>query len=213
MFSNISISVMLQIFFDRKPMELTFMLAKPEAKATIAAGIYGGGFYCALTAQPKNGLKSIEMAIEMGAIVGIQMGPIKGEVRFMIGLFFRKDDTGVILEGYFVAEGVLSVWIISASAKLYMYVRSHNSYVTGGCKVTYSAKLGFVRKSFTGSYSKKLAGAESKRSSNERSALSSLVKTLRETENDLFDYSFVEDEYQALTSSEWAKFNHTFYRH
>ncbi|MNK40694.1 hypothetical protein D3C87_593440 [compost metagenome] len=213
MFSNISISVILQIFFDRKPMELTFMLAKPEAKATIAAGIYGGGFYCALTAQPKNGLKSIEMAIEMGAIVGIQLGPIKGEVRFMIGLFFRKDDTGVILEGYFVAEGVLSVWIISASAKLYMYVRSHNSYVTGGCKVTYSAKLGFVRKSFTGSYSKKLAGAESKRSSNERSGLSSLVKTLRETENDLFDYSFLEDEYQALTSSEWTKFNHTFYRH
>ncbi|RZK27082.1 MAG: hypothetical protein EOO43_00765 [Flavobacterium sp.] len=213
MFSNISISVILQIFFDRKPMELTFMLAKPEAKATIAAGIYGGGFYCALTAQPKNGLKAIEMALEMGALLGIQMGPIKGEVRFMIGLFYRKDDANVILEGYFVAEGILSVWIISASAKLYMYVRSHNSYVTGGCKVTYSAKLGFVKKSFTGSYSKKLAGAESKRSSEERNALSTLVKNLEGTVNDTFDFSFIEDEYQPMTSTEWIKFNNTFYRH
>lgn len=212
-FSNISISVMLQIFFDRRPMELTFMLAKPEAKATIAAGIYGGGFYCALTAQPKNGLKSIEMALEMGALLGIQLGPIKGEVRFMIGLFFRKDDTGVILEGYFIAEGVLSVWIINVSARLYMYVRSQNSCVTGGCKATYSAKLGLIKKSFSGSYSKKLAGAESKRSSKEQNALLKLTNEFINTEIDTFDFSFLSDEYQPMSASEWKKFHKTFYRH
>lgn len=213
MFSNISISVMLQIFFDRRPMELTFMLAKPEAKATIAAGIYGGAFYCALTAQPKNGLKSIEMAFEMGAILGIQLGPIKGEVRFMIGLFYKKDDTGVILEGYFVAEGVLSVWIISVSARLYMYVRSQNSSVTGGCKATYSAKLGLIKKSFSGSYSKKLAGAESKRSNGERNALLKIMDNYINPESDTIDLSYLSDEYQAMSAAEWKKFHHTFYRH
>lgn len=215
LFSNISISVMLQIFFDRKPMELTFMLAKPEAKATIAAGIYGGGFYCALTAQPKRGLKSIEMALEMGAILGIRLGPIKGEVRFMIGLFYKKDDTGVILEGYFVAEGILSVWIIRVSARLYMYVRSQNSSVTGGCKATYSARLALVKRSYTGSYSKKLAGAESKRGSSDQSQLFALASKLGAVANgpdDPFEFNFQEDEYQGMTAAQWEKFYHTFYR-
>lgn len=214
-FSNISIGVMLTVFFDKRPMELSFMLAKPESKATIAAGILGGGFYCALTAEPKRGLKAIEMALEMGAIFGIGLGPIKGEVRFMVGLFFKKDDSGVTMEGYFIAEGVLSVWIISVSARLYMYVRSKNSHVTGGCTASYSAKLGFIRKTFSGSYSKTIAGAERKQDPATVKELLDVYqivnsKSLKDPD-DSFYALIEEDPYEPMNDDEWNQFYSTFF--
>lgn len=214
-FTNITFGVMLQLYFDRKPMELTFMLSRPEAKATIAAGIYGGGFFCALVAEPKRGLKSIEMALEMGAILAISIGPIKGEVRFMVGLYYKKDDQGVVMEGYFIAEGILSVWIISVSARLYMYVRSQNSQVTGGCTASYSAKLGFIKKTFRGSYKKTLAGAESSRSQPQQDSSLALYNIMKNQPLDesahMFDLFFEDDDYQPLNREEWKKIHNTFY--
>ena len=153
--------MLLVIHFDRKPLRLTFDLAQPEKKATIAAGIYGGCFYCSMTLEPKRGLVAIEMALEMGAYIGISFGPFKGYVRFMAGLFYKKDDQGVVLEGYLVAEGLLSVWIISVCARLYLGVRSQNSYVEGFCVASYTVKVGFIKKTFTATYTKRVAGAAS----------------------------------------------------
>jgi hypothetical protein len=149
----------LMIHFDRTPLRLRFQLAEPDMKATIAAGIYGGCFYCALELEPKRGLISIDMALEMGAYIGIAFGPFRGHVKFMVGLHYKKDDNGVLLEGYLIAEGVLSVWIISVSARLYMGVRSQNSYVEGFCVASYSVRVGWFKKTFTATYTKRVAGA------------------------------------------------------
>lgn len=160
-FSNLSVAMLLMIHFDRRPMRLRFDLARADQKATIAAGIYGGCFYCSLTLEPKRGIVAIEMALEMGAFTGISFGPFRGYVKFMVGLFYKKDDHGVVLEGYLIAEGVLSVWVVSVSARLYMGVRSVNSYVEGFCVASYSFKIGFVRKQFSATYTKRVSGAAS----------------------------------------------------
>jgi|GEM_PF-5658915 len=160
-FSNFSVGMRLLINFSHKPLQLTFLLAEAAKKATIAAGIYGGCFYCAMTMEPKRGLVAIEMALEMGAYVGISFGPFSGHVKFMVGLFYKKDDTGLTLEGYLIAEGVLSVWIISLSARLYMGVRSQSNSVEGFCVASVEVSIGFFSKTFTASYTKRVAGAAS----------------------------------------------------
>lgn len=216
-FSNISFGVILRIFFDQKPVQLTFSLARADSKAVIAVSIYGGCFFCALTMEAKRGIVGIEMAMEMGAYVGISLGPIKGEVKFMVGLYYKKDDSGVLMEGYFIAEGTLSVWVLSVSARLYMYVRSQNSTVTGGCTASYSVKLGFIKKSFSGSYSKTIAGAENNSSGNRfsPSTISELrqyhsLKNAQPDEIDLSDI-FEDDHYQVMNKQEWSSFYELFY--
>lgn len=225
-FTNFSIGVGLNIYFDRQPMSLTLLLARADSKAIIAAGILGGGFHCALTVEPKRGIRSIEMAIEMGAYLGISIGPIRGEVKIMVGLFYRRDDFGVIMEGYIVAEGTLSVWIISVSARIYLAVRSQNSYVEGSCTVTYTAKVGFIKKSFSGTFRKKIAGAESQRSQSGTAQTLSLRsnQSIKRSEflfakfqqgddvneSGLVDHLFT-DEYQVMKKDEWIEFYKYFY--
>ncbi|OGX85082.1 hypothetical protein BEN47_15300 [Hymenobacter lapidarius] len=162
MFTDISFGITLDLYFNRKPLLLNFRLALPERKATVAAGILGGKFYCSLSVSPTQGIVGIEMALEMGAILGFSLGPARGEVRFMAGLYYRKLNREVTMEGYFIAEGTLKVWIVSVSARLYMGVRSQGSYVEGKCLVSYSFRVGIVKKGFSKVYKKQLAGASSR---------------------------------------------------
>ena len=160
-FLNLSFGIGLDLYFNRNPMRATFRLALPENKAMVAAGILGGAFYMSLTVTPTEGVVQIEMALEMGALLAFSLGPIRGEVRFMAGLYYLKRERQVVMEGYFIAEGNLKVWFIRVSARLYMGVRSYGSYVEGRCVVSYSVKIGFLKKSFTASYVKTIAGAAS----------------------------------------------------
>jgi hypothetical protein len=223
-FSNITIGVFLNIYFDRQPMTLKFMLAKPDNKAIVAAGILGGGFNCTLTAEPRRGIRHIQMALEMGAYLGLSIGPIRGEVKLMVGLSYEKDDYGVTMEGYIIALGRLSVWIINVTAKIVLYVRSQGSYVEGACTVTYSAKLGFIEKSFSGTFRKKLAGA--KKSGQASRLRKSIV--LKEVTRNLYllpasvpashgfsiaaeDY-FDDPQYRVMHKSEWTNFYQNFFQ-
>lgn len=227
-FANFSIGVGVKIYFNNQPMAIQFSLAEPERKATIAAGIFGGCFFARFTAEPKNGIREIEMALEMGVYLGISIGPIHGEVRLMVGLYFQKDPSGVVLEGYLVAEGTLSIWIISATARLYMGVRSQNSSVEGECSVTLTIKIGFFEKSFSGSYRKQVKGAENNNRQNsafisgflaadrEKTLQRFSTLTAKSPIHDLFYISLSElidvDEYQPLSGDEWRSFYTTFYQ-
>jgi len=158
-FTNITVGVILQVYFSSKPLEVTFTVGTPENKVTVAAVFLGGCFYLGMTFNPKSGLTALEMALEMGAFLGISLGPISGSVKFMVGIYIRKAADDSILEGYFIAEGTLSVWILSVSARLFMYIKSENSSVVGGCTVSYKVKVGFFSATFSGSFEKRIAGA------------------------------------------------------
>ena len=162
-FANFSVGVSLIVSFLRRPVELRFSLAEVEKKATIAAGIYGGCFFCTLTLDTKRGIIGSDMALEMGAYFGIKFGPFSGYVKFMVGLRYTRDHEGVTLVGYFIAEGSLSVWVITISARLYMGIRSHNSEATGFCIASLTVKVGFFKKTFRAGYQKRIAGAAQNR--------------------------------------------------
>jgi hypothetical protein len=160
-FFNLSLNFDIRLYFDNRPMRFGFSFARPDLKFGIAAGIYAGFGFFGLVGEPKRGIVEMDAALEAGAWKGISIGPISGEVKLAFGFRYTRSDARVRLEGYIVAEGRLSVWIIEVSARIYLGVVSENSYVEGRCTVTYSAKLGFIKKSFSGTFHQKIAGAKS----------------------------------------------------
>lgn len=160
-FFNLSLNFDIRIYFDKRPMRFGFSFARLDSKFGIAAGVYAGFGYFGLVGELKRGIVEIDCALEAGAWKGISIGPMSGEVKLAFGFRYTKNDFGVRLEGYIVAEGRLTVWIIEVSQRIYIGVVSENSYVEGICSVTYSAKIGFIRKSFTGTFRQKISGAKS----------------------------------------------------
>jgi hypothetical protein len=177
-FFNITLNFDIRLYFDNRPMRFGFSFARPDLKFGIAAGIYAGFGFFGLVGEPKRGIVEMDAALEAGAWKGISIGPITGEVKLAFGFRYTRNDAGVRLEGYIVAEGRLSVWIIEVSARIYLGVVSENSYVEGQCTVTYSAKLGFVSKSFSGTFHQKIAGAQSKNQDENARKLLSYHQTL-----------------------------------
>ncbi len=160
-FFNLSLNFDLRLYFDTRPMRFGFSLATAEQKFGIAVYIFAGFGFFRIAATPKQGIVEIEAALEAGAWAGISIGPISGEVKLAFGFYYRKNEFGVRIEGYIVAEGRLSVWILEVSARIYLGVISQSSSVEGQCTVTYSVKLGFISRSFSGTFHKTIAGAKS----------------------------------------------------
>ncbi len=177
-FFNLSLNFDFRLPFDKRPMRFGFSISRPESKFVIAVGIYAGFGYFSIVGEPKRGVVEISTALEAGAWSAISIGPIKGEVKLAFGFSYTKNDFGVRLEGYIVAEGRLSVWIIQVCARIYLGIISENSYVEGRCTVTYSAKVGFLKRSFSGTFHRKISGTKSNNSQDAGRALGGFIESL-----------------------------------
>lgn len=159
-FKNILFRVLYTLYFDKKPMELGVGIGSPANRTILSVGVYTGFFYFIVIGNPKQGITTIEVSIEFGGYFGLSLGPLRGEVKLAVGLYYRKDLTGVIMEGYFLCLGSVKLWCFSVTARFYMGVRSNGNYVEGRCTVTYKIKISrFFTRSFSATYYKKLAGA------------------------------------------------------
>lgn|GEM_PF-5525072 len=226
-FFNLSLNFDLRVYFDKRPLRFGFSLATAESKFGIAATIYAGFGFFGIVADPKHGIVEIECALEAGVWAGIQIGPISGEVKLAFGFYYRKNEFGVRLEGYIVAEGHLSVWILEIYARVYLGVISENSVVEGECTVTVNVKLGFISKSFSGSFHRRIAGAQGNNNEQVKDNIKNdltknlftwyegnnllfskdnkeMMNHLNESLNDLSNE--FEDETYAVSENEWREF-------
>lgn len=159
-FKDIVFRILYTLHFDSRPMELGVGIGAPENRTKLSVGIYTGLFYFLVVGNPKEGITTIEISIEFGGYFGLSLGPLRGEVKLVVGLYYRKDPTGVIIEGYFLCEGNVRLWFVMITARFYMGVRSQGSYIEGRCTVSYEIRLGrFFKRSFSATYYKKVAGA------------------------------------------------------
>jgi hypothetical protein len=175
---NLSLNFDLRVYFDKRPLRFGFSLARPDSKFGIAAGIYAGFGFFGIVADPKKGIVEIDCALEAGVWAGIRFGPFSGEAKLAFGFRYTKNEFGVRLEGYIVAEGRLSFWVFEVSARIYLGIVSQNSYVEGVCTVSYSVKLGFIKRTFSGSYHKKIAGANSNNAGSQATKILALDKAI-----------------------------------
>jgi hypothetical protein len=170
-FFNLSLNFDFRLHFDRRPLQLGFSLATVDNKFGIAAGIFAGFGFFRVVAEPKRGIVELDMALEAGAWAGITIGPIAGEVKLAFGFRYTRSPGSVRLEGYILAEGRLTCWILDVSASIYLGIVSENSYVEGMCTVSYSVKMGFLSASFSGTFKKHIAGANSSNNQQQTDAL------------------------------------------
>lgn len=140
-------------------MELGVGIGTLANKTRLSVGIYTGFFYFNILGNPKQGITTIEVSLEFGGFFGLSLGPLRGEVKLVVGLYYRKDPQGVLIEGYFLCQGQVKLWCFSITARFYMGVISRGGYVEGRCTVTYEIKLGFFKRSFSATFYKKLAGS------------------------------------------------------
>ncbi|TCC92192.1 hypothetical protein EZ428_10715 [Pedobacter frigiditerrae] len=212
-FKDILFKILYTLHFNQKPMELGVGIGTPENRTKLSVGIYTGLFYFIVIGNPKQGITTIEVSIEFGGYFGLNLGPLRGEVKLVVGLYYRKDLTGVIIEGYFLCEGRVKLWFVMVTARFYMGVRSQGGYVEGRCTVSYEIRISrFFKRSFSATYYKKVAGASpGNNQSGNTQRIANKYKALNGFSSDkAIDFAPMQNaeerKTRPLTQTEWEKF-------
>jgi hypothetical protein len=127
-------------------------------------GIFGGRGHFVVSTTPRK-IEEIDAAIEFGGYLGISLGIASGYVYLFAGIRYRylgKND--VYLGGYLVCAGGVTVFGFISVTVTFLLLMEYESIggqssLYGTASISYSIKIGFFKKSFTLSYSKRIAGA------------------------------------------------------
>ncbi len=131
--SNLSLSGGVNIPFDGTPVRVRFALCSQDNPFLLTIWIFGGGGFFSL-AVGADGIEQIQVSLEFGAAVSIDLGVASGGVSIMAGIYFSLQTVPteqVQLTGFLRADGNLSVLgIISLSMEFYLGL----TYVNQGGK-------------------------------------------------------------------------------
>jgi hypothetical protein len=121
--SNLSINAGLNIPFDGSPVRVRFGLCTQDNPFLLTVWIFGGGGYFSL-ALGADGIEELQVELEFGAAVSIDLGVASGGVSIMAGIYFSLQTVPmkqVQLTGFLRADGHLSILgIISLSMEFYL---------------------------------------------------------------------------------------------
>ena len=122
--SHLSLGATVNLPFTGAPMTLRFNFCERQQPFTLTVSALGGGGFFALELDLK-GLRMLEVSLEFGAAVSINLGVASGGVSIMAGIYFKMkfetDHNIVELTGYVRINGALSVLgLITASLEFYL---------------------------------------------------------------------------------------------
>lgn len=166
--SNLKFDLGLKIPFPTsemvKPITTTFSINRPNDKFLVTVGIFGGRGHFVLEATPQK-IVSIDSSIEFGGYFGINLGIASGHVYLFAGIRYQCSGGDIIFTGYIICGGGVTVFgFISVSVTFLLAMTYQNiggqATLYGSASVRYSVKIGFFKKSFTLSYSKRISGAK-----------------------------------------------------
>jgi hypothetical protein len=163
--SNLSINGGLTIPFDGTPVRVRFGLCTQENPFLLTIYVFGGGGFFSL-ALGADGIEEIQVSLEFGAAISIDLGVASGGVSIMAGIYFSLTTQSstpheiVQLTGFLKADGNLSVLgIITLSMEFYLgftYLNPGQAY--GEASVTVSISVLFFSTSVTATYKKTIGG-------------------------------------------------------
>ena len=121
--------------------------AAPAAVHDERESVAGSGDF-AIFAAP-DGIRGFEASFEFGGGASLGFGPLRAQVRVMVGVFvrvLRVDNTNTCtIFGTFFAGGSASIWIFSFSASLYVRLgRSDDGTMYGEAVYSFSFSLEIV---------------------------------------------------------------------
>ena len=121
--SNMSLGADVSIPFLGKTVTVGFNFCTRERPFTLQVTFIGGGGWFLIRLSP-DGLDVLELGLEAGATLSIDLGVASGSISAMIGVYMRLEGDGGSLAGYFRLRGEVDVLgIISASIELYLELK------------------------------------------------------------------------------------------
>ncbi|MGO9583814.1 MAG: hypothetical protein ACLP36_13530 [Acidimicrobiales bacterium] len=141
---NLALSAGVNIPFDGTPVRVRFGLSSRDNPFILAIDLFGGGGFFSLGIGA-DGIELIEVSLEFGADLSIDLGVASGGVSIMAGIYFSLQTVPtkqVQLTGFLRADGNLSVLgIISISMEFYLgltYLDPGKAYGTATVSVSVS---------------------------------------------------------------------------
>jgi hypothetical protein len=160
--SNLSLSGAVNIPFDGTPVRVRFALCSQDNPFLLTIYVFGGGGFFSL-AVGADGIEQIQVSLEFGAAVSIDLGVASGGVSIMAGIYFSLQtvpSNQVQLTGFLRADGNLSVLgIISLSMEFYLgftYLDPGQAY--GTATVTVSISVLFFSTTVSATMTKTIGG-------------------------------------------------------
>jgi hypothetical protein len=160
--SNLSLSAGVNIPFDGSPVRVRFALCSQDNPFQLTIWVFGGGGFFSL-AIGADGIEMLQVSLEFGAAVSINLGVASGGVSIMAGIYFQLQtfpSHKVLLTGFLRADGHLSILgIITLSMEFYLgltYQQPGKAY--GEASVTVSISVLFFSTSVTATYQKTIGG-------------------------------------------------------
>ncbi len=119
----------MQVPFLGKTTSVGFNFCTRERPFTLAVVFLGGGGWFGLRIGPDK-LQVLELGLEAGACLSVDLGVASGSISAMIGIYIRLEGDKGSLTGYFRLRGEVDVLgLISASIELYLEL--HYEFDTG----------------------------------------------------------------------------------
>ncbi|MGD0810284.1 MAG: hypothetical protein ABSA91_11330 [Acidimicrobiales bacterium] len=142
--TNLSLSAGVNIPFDGSPVRVRFSLCTQDNPFLLTIYVFGGGGFFGL-AIGADGIEEIQVSLEFGAAISINLGVASGGVSIMAGIYFSLQtvpEKQVQLTGFLRADGNLSVLgIIQISMEFYLaftYLDPGQCYGTATISVSIS---------------------------------------------------------------------------
>jgi hypothetical protein len=118
--SNVSLGADVQVPFLGNAVTVGFNFCTRERPFTLQVTFIGGGGWFLMRLSP-DGLDVLELGLEAGATLSIDLGVASGSVSAMVGVYIRLEGDAGSLAGYFRIRGEVDVLgLISASLELYL---------------------------------------------------------------------------------------------
>ena len=158
---NISLGADVQVPFLGEAVTAGFAFCSREKPFRLTVMMIGGGGFVGIRLSPK-GLVVLEMSLEAGASLSINLGVASGSVSVMIGIYLRLEVEAGSLTGYFRIRGevdVLGLITASITLELSLTYEFETGKMVGRASVTVEVEVLFFSTSVEISCERRLAGS------------------------------------------------------
>jgi hypothetical protein len=159
--SNISLGADVQVPFLGKTVTVGFNFCTRERPFTLAVLFIGGGGWFLIRLSP-DGLDVLELGLEAGAVLAVDLGIASGSISAMVGIYMRLEGEKGSLTGYFRLRGEVDVLgLISASIELYLALtyQFDTGKMIGQARLTIKVEVFFLSFSVSVTVERRLAGS------------------------------------------------------
>jgi hypothetical protein len=161
---NISLGGTLTIPFTGQPVRLAVNFCTRENPFLLSIYFFNGGGWFAITLGA-DGIELVEVGLEFGASISLDLGLASGGVSIEAGIYFALGSDTVTLTGFFQASGNLEVLgIISISIVFYLGLTYQDdagkSAAYGTASVSVSVSVLFISVSVTLTVTKQIYGSD-----------------------------------------------------